>query len=377
MFLQIKAAVRKADELAINVILMKEIFDRSPAEEKERKKLAGTIILKNLKISPSTDAASQDQHDRNEVDQYFRVLGQRTVFISRIERCLVNRKEALAVTVSEQMAKKLLMNYTEIGPQGSGVQMTASYTPLQKEFRGLLVREMIIRNIVSEARSDPWYWGMDNRVHRRPIKGTYRRNEAEREFKNYTLDVLERMVDEFVESREFFSEVDATDYHHLQHKKSKDLDILLMNVEMSPNSPHQEFEQVSSDVERVEDLFRYVGVPPYLIREIRATTNKHQKAAGIIVRLANRDAKLSVLRRAKDLRRAPYHWMNEVFIRPSHTLLQQYMDGLKVQEVKARNEILERKNQPGKWLLRSGDVLFDDSYSKPFTTPKKVERDLA
>ena len=75
VFLQIKAAVRKADKLALIVILMKETFDRLPAEEKERRKLAGTLILENLNISPSNDAASQDQRDRNEVDQYFRSLG--------------------------------------------------------------------------------------------------------------------------------------------------------------------------------------------------------------------------------------------------------------------------------------------------------------
>ena len=108
MFLQIKAAVRKADKLALIVILMKETFDRLPAEEKERRKLAGTLILENLNISPSNDPASQDQRDRNEVDQYFRSLGQRTVLISRIERCIVNKKVALTVTVKDQMAKNCL-----------------------------------------------------------------------------------------------------------------------------------------------------------------------------------------------------------------------------------------------------------------------------
>ena len=139
---------------------------------------------------------------------------------------------------------------------------------------------------------------------------------------------------------------------------------------MPPNSPQQEFEQISSDVERVHELFRYLGVPPYLIREIRATTSNHQKVPGIIVKLADREAKLQVLQRAKDLRHAPYYWMKEVFIRPSHTLLQQYMGGLKAQEVKARNEILARKNKPGKWLLRSGAVQFVDD-------KVESERDIA
>lgn len=370
VFLQIKAAVRKADKLALIVILMKETFDRLPAEEKERRKLAGTLILENLNISPSEDATFQDQQDRNEVDQYFRSLGLRTVLISRIERCIVNKKVALAVTVKDQMAKKLLVIYTERRAHGSDVRMTSSYTPFQSEFRRLLVREMIIRNIVSKSRSDPWYWVMDSRVYWRPIKGRNRRNDPETEtFKTFYTHVLERLVEELVERRMFFSEVGATDYH-LQHKKSKARDILVMNLEMPLNSPQEEFEQISSDVERVHELFRYLGVPPYLIREIRATTSKHQKVPEIIVKLADREAKLQVLQRAKDLRHAPYYWMKEVFIRPSHTLLQQYMDGLKVQEVKARNEILARKNKPGKWLLRSGAVQFVDD-------KVESERDIA
>ena len=298
--MQIKAATRKADELALYVILIKETFDRLPAEVRERKRLGRTLILENMNTGPSNDAASQEQHDRNEVEQYFRLLGQRTVYISRIERCLANKRIALKVTLREKMAKKLLA-MSERMVHEKGVKMSSGYTPLQLEYRRLLVREMIIRNIVSESRSDPWYWKMDNRVRRKPKQSRYDQPGTKR-FKNYTR-VLERLVDELVESREFFTEVDETDYHHLRHKESKDRDILIMNLEVSLQD---EFEQVNRDVESVRELFRYLGIPPYVIREIRPTTSKHQKAPGLIVTLEDRSDKLKVLERVADLRHSPY-----------------------------------------------------------------------